>query len=155
MYHPEAEEYPVCICESSEVVKLFQSHSIRCGSSEQDEDEGSFIRWLSSALLPKAVALPPAVQPCHLFMCQLQYLSHHFSELFWVITSFLGKVEIFFCFWLNYPTESFQGKESGREGWCKRRVRTTWLAVRGWWALLVCGCLSSAVSLSLALTCIA
>ena len=69
MYHPEAEEYPVYISESSEVVKLFQSHSIRCGLGGQDKDEGSFIRLLSLSLLPKVVALPPAVQPCHLFTC--------------------------------------------------------------------------------------
>lgn len=44
MYHPEAEEYPVYVSEISENVELFQSHAIRC---EQDEDEGSFITWLS------------------------------------------------------------------------------------------------------------
>lgn len=136
MYHPGAEEHPVYVSEVSEIVKLFQSHTIRCRSSEQDEDKGSFIRWLSWSLLPKVVALPPAMQPCHLFTCQLRYLSHPFSELFWVITSaeiFLGRWRIIWVFLLNYPTESSQGKE----GWCKRRVRTTCLAVRGWLPLLV------------------
>lgn len=92
-----------------------------------------------------------ALSPFHLW-----YLSHPFK---WdvlghyISRNFLGKVENFFLLLLNYPTESSQGKEDGREGWCERRVRTTCLAVRGWLPLLVgmYGCLSSAGSLSLAL----
>lgn len=65
---------------------------------------------LITTLLPKVVALPPAVQPCHLFTCQLWYLSHPFSELFWVITSaeiFLGRWRGFF--WLSNWIVSRQG----------------------------------------------